>query len=119
LLRAIRIVLISKFILLDLALRLRSHFSPCIYDDQKGIRLINFCQEAYDWVKKVCIESRSVGGSLHFLYNELIDYPLEGYVFVTDEEMETANKINTFRLLSSELAYAGINDFLACAACGS
>jgi glycosyltransferase involved in cell wall biosynthesis len=62
-------------------------------------------------VKKVYLESRSAGWSLHSLYNELIDYPPEGYVFVTDEKMEAASKVNTFRLLSSKLAYNRINDF--------
>ena len=57
------------------------------------------------------LEGRSVGWSLHSLYNELTEYPPEGYTYVTDKGTETAEKVNTFRLLSSKLAYNRLNDF--------
>jgi len=62
-------------------------------------------------LKNVYLEGRSVGWSLHSLYNELKEYPPEGYTYVTDKGTETADKINTFRLLSSKLAYNRLNDF--------
>ena len=62
-------------------------------------------------MKRVYLEGRSAGWSLHSLYHELITYPPEGYEFVTDETIENANKINNLRLLSSKLAYTRLYDF--------
>lgn len=62
-------------------------------------------------MKRIYLEGRSAGWSLHSLYHELITYPPEGYEFLTDETIETANKINTLRLLSSKLAYNRLYDF--------
>jgi len=62
-------------------------------------------------VKRVHLEGRSFGWSLHSLYKEIIDYPPNGYEFVTDEKIETSNKINIFRLIDVKLAYNRLNNF--------
>lgn len=62
-------------------------------------------------MKRIYLEGRDSGWSLHSLYNELINYPPEGYEFVTDEKMETSNKINPLRVINRNLAYNRLNDF--------
>jgi glycosyltransferase involved in cell wall biosynthesis len=60
-------------------------------------------------MKRIYLEGRARGWSLHSLYRELIDYPPDGYEFVTDEKLETSNKENTFRLINRNLTYNRLN----------
>lgn len=57
-------------------------------------------------MKGIYLEGRASGWSFHSLYKELIDYPPDGYRFVTDEKLESSNKVNTFRLVNRNLRYS-------------
>jgi len=46
--------------------------------------------------RKVYLEAKIRGLQLHSLYDELINYPPEGYEFVVDEESRVGNKLQIF-----------------------
>lgn len=54
-------------------------------------------------MKRIYLEGRARGWSLHSLYDEIINFPPDGYKFVTNYASEGSDKINPLRSISGHL----------------